>query len=265
MRRLGRYFRLLLTELRISLALAAQYRADFLLQGVMALFWLGWNLVPLLVVFRARPAIAGWSYPEALIVIGWFTLLKSLLDSAISPSLTAVVQHIRTGTLDFVLLKPADAQFLVSTVRFEVWPLLQAGGGLALVAWSLARLGRVPSALQLAAAAGLLGAASLVLYSIWILVVSAAFWVVRLDNLAYLFNAIFDAARWPKSVFRGVARIIFTFIIPLAMMTTYPAEALLGRLAVRTALGAVVGALLMAALARLVWTRAIGHYTSASS
>jgi ABC-2 type transport system permease protein len=260
-----RYVRLLGVQLRVSLALAAQYRADFSLEGLMALFWLGWNLVPLMIVYQQRPSIAGWSYGQALVVIGWFTVLKSLLDAAITPSLLAVVEHIRKGTLDFVLLKPADAQFLVSTVRFELWPLLGAAGGLGLVGWSLARLHHVPTVAQLALAAVLLGAAVLVLYAIWIIVVSAAFYVVRLDNLAYLFNSVFDAARWPASVFRGLVHVIFTFVVPLAMMTTYPAEALLGRLELRTAALALCGALGFTALARLVWTRAIGHYTSASS
>ncbi len=53
---------------------------------------------------------------------------------------------------------------------------------------------------------------------------SAAFYVVKVDNLTYLFESIFDAARWPASVFRGVLRVVFTFVIPLALMTTYPAR-----------------------------------------
>ena len=260
-----RYLRLLGTQVRVSLALAAQYRADFSLEGLMALFWLGWNLVPLVIVYRQRADIAGWSYEQALVVIGWFTVLKAVLDALITPSLMAVVEHIRKGTLDFVLLKPADAQFLVSTVRFELWPLLGAAGGLGLVVWSLARLHHVPTLLQLGLAVALLAAAVMVLYSIWIVVVSAAFYVVRLDNLAYLFNSVFDAARWPSSVFRGLVHVIFTFVVPLAMMTTYPAEALLGRMELRTAVFSLLGAIAFAGLARLVWTRAIGHYSSASS
>ena len=260
-----RYVRLFGVQLRVSLALAAQYRADFSLEGLMALFWLGWNLVPLLVVYRQRNDIAGWSYEQALLVIGWFTVLKALLDAAITPSLMAVVEHIRKGTLDFVLLKPADAQFLVSTVRFELWPLVGAAGGLGLVVFALGRLHHVPTLAQLGLCAALLVAAGLVLYSIWIVVVSAAFYVVRLDNLAYLFNAVFDAARWPQSVFRGIVHVIFTFVIPLAMMTTYPAQALLGRLGGRTAGASLLGAAAFALLARIVWTRAISRYSSASS
>jgi ABC-2 type transport system permease protein len=96
-------------------------------------------------------------------------------------------------------------------------------------------------------------------------VISAAFWVVRLDNLIYLFNSIFDAGRWPSTVFRGGWRILFTFVIPLALMTTYPALAVLGKLHPLTALEALGGAFVFVLLSRLVWTRALGHYTSASS
>ena len=88
---------------------------------------------------------------------------------------------------------------------------------------------------------------------------------MRLDNLIYLFNSVFDAARWPASVFRGVWRVLFTFVVPLALMTTYPALALLGRLDAATAARALGGALAFVLLARAVWRRSIGHYRSASS
>ena len=105
--------------------------------------------------------------------------------------------------------------------------------------------------------------ATLLLYSIWILVISLAFYVVKVDNLSYLFSSIYDAARWPASVFRGVIAFVFTFVIPLAVMTTYPAEALLGRLDLTTLGASVVGSAIFAAAARSVWLRSIGHYTSA--
>ena len=101
--------------------------------------------------------------------------------------------------------------------------------------------------------------------SVFILVSCAAFYVVRLDNLGYLFMSIFDFARWPLQVFRGAWRLFFTFVIPLGVMTTYPAMALLGRLEGRTAAFAVGVALAFLVLSRLTWLRSIRAYTSASS
>jgi ABC-2 type transport system permease protein len=260
-----RYLRLLLVQLRASTALALQYRLDFLGQGALALLWTGWSLVPLLVVFGRREGVAGWTFEEALTVLGWFSVMKGVLEGAVNPSLASVVEHIRKGTLDFVLLKPADAQFLVSTARFMPWRVVDVLAGLGLFTAAFLRMGRGPSAGAVAASALLLVCATLVLYSLWILVISAAFYVVKVDNLSYLFSSIFDAARWPISVFRGALRLLFTFVVPLALMTTYPALALLGKLDAAVAAQAVLGALAFAGLARLVWLRAIGAYTSASS
>jgi len=260
-----RYLRLLAVQFRASAAIAMQYRVEFFGEVLLALFWVAWSLVPIVVVFGHREGVAGWSYEEALVVLGWFALMKGVLEGAVNPSLTTVVEHIRKGTLDFVLLKPADAQFLVSTARFKPARIADAAGGLAIFAVAFHRLGRAPQPPEVLAALALLAVAAITLYSLWILVVSAAFYVVRVDNLSYLFSSIFDAARWPVSVFRGAWRLLFTFVVPLALMTTYPALALLGRLEPVTALGALAGSLLFAAFARVVWKRSVGHYTSASS
>jgi len=261
----ARYLQLLGVQFRASAASAMQYRAAFLVEGVLSLFWAGWSLVPVLVLFGHRPMLRGWSFEEALVVMGWFVLMKGVLEGAVNPSLQAVVEHIRKGTLDFVLLKPADAQFLVSTARFEPWRVVDLSAALAILVFAFHRLGRWPAPLHLAAALLLLICATWTLYSLWILVVSAAFHVVKVDNLAHLFNSIFDAARWPVTVFRGFWRVLFTLVIPLGLMTTYPAQALLGKLSVATAVAAVAGSALFAAFARLVWRSSLKRYTSASS
>jgi ABC-2 type transport system permease protein len=262
---LGRYLRLLGLQLRMSLTLGAQYRWDFLLDGAMSIVWTGLAVVPLYVAFHERPAVAGWTFEQSLVVVGWFTLLKGILDGGVNPSLVVVVDHIRKGTLDFVLMKPADPQFLVSTAKFEPWKGVDALASAALFAWACVLLGRAPTAGQIALGVALLLAATSVLYSLWILVVSAAFWVIRLDNLSYLLNVLFDFGRWPVSLFKGVVRLLFTFVIPVAIMTTFPAQALLGSLPARTAVLSLLGSAVFTLLARRVWQRAIGRYTSASS
>jgi ABC-2 type transport system permease protein len=261
-----RYGRLLRVQLRTAAIGAMQYRADFVVRGLIALLWIGVALIPIVVVFGARRSVAGWTFAEALVVVGWFTLLKGILEGAVNPSLTAVVEHVRQGTLDFVLLKPADAQFLVSTAKFEPWRAIDFAAALVIFGYAFRLLGRWPHPAQILVSLIFLGLATLMLYSIWILVVSASFWVVKIDNLSYLFGSLFDAARWPIDVFgRGALRITFTFIFPLAIMTTYPAQALLGTLRWGTAVLALGGGLAFAGLSRLVWNRALGFYTSASS
>jgi ABC-2 type transport system permease protein len=258
-----RYLRLLGIQLRMSLLLSMQYRLEFFLDAVMSIFWTASAIVPLLVLFDVRRTVSGWAWPEALLVVASFTMLKGVLDGAIQPALGDVVEQVRKGRLDFLLLRPVDAQFMVSTARFEPWRGSDVWLGLVLFGWAFHALGRWPSLGGVAVAATLLVAAVAILYSIAILVVSLSFFVVKVDNLIYLFLSVYDAARWPSSIFRGVLALLFTFVLPLAVMTTFPALALLGHLSAAQGVGAVVGAAAFTVVARGVWLRSIAHYTSA--
>lgn len=260
-----RYLRLFAIQLRASLIFAMQYRADFFVDAAVEICWAAASLLPLLVVMRDGRHIGGFSYGQSLVVMGFFTLLKAIMDGAISPSIAAVVEHVRKGTLDFVLLKPADAQFLVSTTRFYPWRSLNVVTATAIFVYAFRWLGHGPRLEDILWGTLLLLDAVALLYALLVMTVSVAFYAVRVDNLTFLLGALFDAGRWPSRVFRGFAWFFFTFVFPLSLMTTYPAEALLGLLQPQDAAFATAYALAFMVMARLVWNRAISGYTSASS
>lgn len=262
---LSRNLGIVRVQLRLSALLAMQYRWELFADAFFSLFWTGTALLPLWLVFEERPSIAGYTFPEALVVLGFFTILQGVLEGAIHPSLGTVVEHVRTGTLDFVLLKPADAQLLVSTARFAPFRVLNVIAGVAIVARAFALMGRVPSALDVLACLALFASAVAILYGLWILTVSAAFYLGWIDNLRYLFTSVFDAARWPASVYRGALGFVLTFVIPLALMTSYPAWALLGLLEPARIAIALGFGLAFTLGSRLVFARALRRYTSASS
>ena len=261
-----RYLRLAAVQLRMSIAQALAYRANFVVEGVMTLAWLALTLLPLLVLFAGREqGVAGWDAPSALIVIAYFTGVRAVLEGVVSPSIVDLVERIRSGAFDYVLLKPVDAQFQISASRYEPWKILDIIGALVLVVIAFVRRGYGPDASDVALGIALFGAGVAAMYALWIACAAASFWVVRLDNLVYLLGSIFDIGRWPIQVLPGAWRILFTFVIPVALMTTYPAMALLGKLDAATALAVLGGALAMLALSRLLWRAAIRNYTSASS
>ena len=140
-----RTLRVVRAQLHASLALALQYRLEFLVEGALALLWMAVTLVPVLVVFQNRNEITGWTFPEMLLVLGWFVALKGFLEGAISPSLMNVIEHVRKGTLDFVLLKPVDAQLLVSLAKIEPWRSVDLFGAAAIFLYAFRRLGRWPT------------------------------------------------------------------------------------------------------------------------
>jgi ABC-2 type transport system permease protein len=262
---LKRYLVLLWTQLRVSAAQAMAYRANFLVSGVMTFAQIALTLVPLIVLFDQRKQVGDWTAPDMLVVVAYFVGVKAILEGVISPSMQDLVARIRDGSFDYILLKPIDAQAMISASRYEPWNLFDFVAAIAIAVYAFIRRGYAPTGLEIAAGLGLFVAGVIAMYSLWIAVAAAAFWIGRLDNLQWLLGAIFDTARWPVQVFPGAWRIVFTFLIPVAIMTTFPAMALLGRLELRTAAATIAGSLLMLLLSRLVWRAAIRSYTSASS
>jgi ABC-2 type transport system permease protein len=260
-----RYLRLVGVQLRTSVAQAMAYRANFIVQGLTSIAFLALALLPLVVLFDKRDSVAGWTRSDALIVMSYFMGLKAVLEGVVSPSLVDLVERIRSGAFDYALLKPIDAQALVSTAHYEPWKVFDLLGAIGVAVYAFTLRGHAPALPDLALGIALFIAGVLAMYSLWIVCAAASFWVVRMDNLIYLLGAIFDTARFPVQIFSGVWRLVFTFVIPVAIMTTFPAMALLGRLDANRALATIGGALLMLVLSRVVWRAAIRNYTSASS
>lgn len=257
--------RAVLAQMRASWMLALQYRAGFLGEAFGAIFWVGWSVLPLIAVFEQRAEVAGWTAEEALIVVGFFAALQGIVEGFIDPNLRAVVELVRQGTLDFVLLKPVDAQLLVSFHRSTPTKLPHIAAGLALAGWASSRLPDPPGVVEVATAASLLLAATSILYGLYTMVVSTAFWFVRVDNLSYLLLSILDTGRWPLSFYRGAMRFVLTFVVPIGLMTTYPALALRGQLDASGVFRMLGIALAFLAASRLVWSIAVRRYSSASS
>lgn len=249
---------------RVSLLIAMQYRSDFVFNGLTGSLRTLALVAPLVLVFQHRDSVAGWSGPEAALVMAFFLLHSAVSGALMEPNLGAVVEHIRRGTLDLILLKPADAQLLVSFSRVDPSRLWDLPAALLLGGWALSQL-PAPSALQIAGAAVALLSGLAALYGLWLLAICTSFYFVQVDNLRFLLMSASEAGRWPLSVFSPWLRAALVFAVPVGIVTTFPAEILRGNgTFYYSAVAAGVGTSFVV-LSRIVWRRALASYTSASS
>jgi ABC-2 type transport system permease protein len=255
-------FRYAKASLRVSMQTAWVYRADLLLEVLVELFYVGTALAPLFAVFHRMDEVSGWKVGDAVAVAGVFTMLQGFMEAIISPSLLQVIEQVQKGTFDFVMLRPIDAQLGASLSRFSPFKLVNLVAGAAMVLYGVPfRTWTIAGALVFFA---FLFGGALILYSLWLIAVSCTFRFGRLENLPYFIVAWFDAARWPRFVYRGALKIMFTFIFPLAIMTSYPVLALRGMLLPSELALGFVWPMVFLGLARMVWLRALRHYTSGS-
>ena len=71
---------------------------------------------------------------------------------------------------------------------------------------------------------------AIVIYSLWIVLIALTFWFTKFDNNVTILQALLDSGRYPATVYPAWLRIIVTFIIPIAVATTVPLQALRGDL-----------------------------------
>lgn len=250
--------------LRVSLMTGLQYRASFVAELVTGLLSTVAVVLPLLVVYTHTTEVAGWTRPEAMLVTGFFMVFAGLVGTFVEPNLGAVVDGVRDGGLDYLLVKPVDAQLAVSLRTMDPAQIWEVIGGAVVLGYALGHV-PTPTAGAVVAAIAMQVAGLAGMYGLWILVVCTSFWFVRVDNLRFLLSSVSDTGRWPVSVYRGWVRLLLTVVLPVALVTSWPAMALLGRLDGALAAQALAVAAGMLALSRWLWKRALRSYSSASS
>ncbi len=250
--------------MKVSVASAMQYRSNFVLSLFTALLNDGMRLAPLLLVYSHRDTVAGWDMPHAMLVMAFFFALFAVQGAVLEPNLGEAVQSIRTGALDLMLLKPVDAQLLVSLRKIDVASAFAFASALLLGAVALSLSGW-PGPVEVLLAGVLFLAGIAAIYSMWLLAICLSFHFVRVDNLRFLLWSITDAGRWPIDVFKGPVRFLLTAVVPVALITSFPAQALQGQATAEVVGTSVLVAAMFLIGSRWAWTRSLAAYTSASS
>jgi ABC-2 type transport system permease protein len=262
---LHRHLRLVAVQLRIRTLAALEYRAGFWTEGVLGLLWSLGGVIPLVVALEHRPDVVGWTPWELAMLTGCHMMVAGLFGAVVQPAIYAAMEDIRTGALDYLLLRPVDSLVSCLVADFQPWTLLEVIMGLCLLVVAASGAGVSPAPLDVVMLVLVLTSGIVALYALAVLILSFAFRALQLQNLAYLLESLLDFARWPIGVFRGPLKAFFTFVVPFAIMTSYPPMALLGELGPQAVLGALATAMVLAGLARSTWLRALRSYTSASS
>ena len=259
----SRYWQVLRLFWSTSIAAELEYRLNFLLATFGSFGSLIGSLFGLSLFYRGGYQFQGWSWEQALIVLGIFTLLQGFSTTFLVPNLNQIVKQVQQGTLDFVLLKPISSQFWLSARTVSPWGFPDLIFGSAVIGYAGSRLGVTPIAYALSAVPLLFGLLSL--YSLWFMLGATSIWFVKIYNVTEVLRGMLEAGRYPMAAYPIAYRFFFTFIIPVAFLTTIPAETMLQRVDLIWIVGAAGLAIALLLISRAFWKFALRFYTSASS
>jgi ABC-2 type transport system permease protein len=242
-----------------------QYRVNFFLQLFQSLVALATAVAVVALVFLYTPTLGGWEPWELMVVVGVHTALGGVIRSVIQPSMQLLMEDIREGKLDFALTKPVDAQLLVSLRRITVWPLVDVAVGLGVVLLAALQGEVVVTPVGAVTFLAALPLGAVMIYCLWLIITTGAFWIVRMEHVAELFNGLYQAGRWPIGLFPGWLRALFTALVPLAFAVTLPAEALTSRAGLLALAGAALFTLVLVGFTRWFWRLGVNSYAGASA
>ena len=260
-----RYFRLFQVFFQTSIQTDMEYRTDFFARIVASLLGMVTTLGGLTVVFQYTKEIRGWSLPQVVVLLSVYYLLNGLIEMFIAPNMRQIMEQVRQGTLDFVLLKPVSAQFLATFRQVNIWRGVNVLLGFGLAVYSVRKLALHIGPVQAIGFAFTLAAGLAVVYSFWLFLVTLTFWVTRIDNLEQVMWQAFEAGRYPIDIYPGWLRGGLTYVIPVAFIITVPAEVLSGRSGPLQIFIAILVGMVMLTLSSFFWRFGLKHYTGASS
>jgi ABC-2 type transport system permease protein len=258
----GIYFALI----RNSLVRDMTFKANFLFWIFVELLWFVLQLVFNNVLYMHTDHIGTWTKWEVLLLIGTSHFIQQIFQALFLINCSNLSELVHTGKLDFMLLLPVNTRFLVSCRQIDLTGFSSAGSGLAVIVFAAHKLGLHPSWLQLAYFAGLCTAAILIHYSLMFVMACVSFWSVRAQGIMMAYYNLFSIARIPDVAFAGGARVLFTFVIPMLLVSNVPVKVLIQTV---PSPGEILLMLVICAAAFIfsayVWRRALVRYTSASS
>ncbi|WP_139490541.1 ABC transporter permease [Brevibacillus dissolubilis] len=260
-----RHWRIFREFFRTCLVEELEYRSEFIGNLLSSVFGIGIAILTIQIFFYQTDQLGGWVYEDVIILLGIFNFLQGLIDFALRPNMSRLLQHIRRGTLDYVLTKPVDSMFYVSFRHLVFWRLIDVVLGGGLIVYGLMQKQYIPSLSDFLMFVVSMFSSIVLIYALWMLLMTTAFWVIRMDDLSFVFNSFFETTRFPITMYQGWLRIVLTYVLPAAFITSTPAAALLGQWNGVTTLVSLVVAGVFLWLSRRFWRFALRSYTSASS
>ncbi|HYN87983.1 MAG TPA: ABC-2 family transporter protein [Ardenticatenaceae bacterium] len=257
--------KVLATLLKINVQQDLAYRADTLINFLVNLMWLGWELLSLRIIFSNTATLGGWGPGEMVALLGVFRLVNTLMIAVIWPNTQKFNQGVRDGSLDYTLLLPMNSLFLISFSRVVVWRVWDVVLASVLIVAGIRMSGGGTAPGNLAGFVLLVVSGAAILYSLWIVMIGVTFWFVKFDNNVTILQALLEAGRYPTTVYPAWLRVIVTFVVPVAVATTVPVRALRGDLStVQVLLFLGVGVASVVVASR-VWKAGVRRYSGASS
>src|SRR5438876_1154251 len=206
------------------------FKSNFLLWIVVELLWFGLQLSFIGVLYLHTEHIGTWTKWQVVMLIGASHFIQQIFQAFFLINCTNLSELIRTGKLDFLLLLPVNTRFVVSLRQVDLGAFINAGFAVAVMTYAARQMHLSPTLFQIAVFLVLCLAGIFMHYSLMFLLASISFWTVRAQGIVWGYYNLFNIARMPDEAFGGLFKALFTFAIPMLLVSNVPVRVLANKL-----------------------------------
>lgn len=251
---------------KTSVAREMSFKGNFLLWIVVELLWFGLQLSFVGVLFRETTTVGTWTQWEMVLLVGASNFIQQIFQAFFLVNCTNLSELVRTGKMDFLLLLPVNTRFIVSLRQVDLGAFVNAVFGLCVMLYAAGRLHLHPDTLQVLGFAGLCLVGILIHYSLMFMLAAVGFWTVRAQGIVYGYYNLFNIARLPDEAFHGAFKAMFTFALPVLLVSNVPVRVLADKLVSPVAwISLLALGVLWTVISEWFWRLSVRRYTSASS
>ena len=266
LREIKKHLHIYVLFIRFSVMSQMEYRWNFVGNVVMETGYLCVKLSYVVVVYRSNVTIRGFTPDAMLLFIGTFVMLTGGYAGLFMISNFRLRTTVKDGNLDLLMVKPVSLQFMVTMQHADLAILgvdLIAGGIMVIIAW--ARLGIAVTLWTVGGYIGLFGISLLVSYCLFLLPNLSSFWLLNTSAIANITDSFWDFNSMPMVIYSRWIRVIGIFVLPIFVLTNFPALFVLEKLPDSYLAWAVLLPFLLFFIVRRIWLRGLKSYNSASS
>ena len=262
----GRYLGIYAALWKNSVTRETMFKGNFLLWIFVELLWFGLQLSFIGVLYLHTDAIGSWTKWQVVMLVGASHFIQQIFQAFFVINCANLSELVRTGKLDFLLMLPVNTRFVVSLRQVDLGGFVNASFALALMAYAGRQLHLVPNFAHILGFFGLCVVGIAIHYSLMFMLATICFWTVRAQGMVWGYYNLFQIARMPDEAFkRGVFKAVFTFALPMLLVSNVPVRLLVDTLTSPKLLLLLGMAVICPLVSEWVWRISVRRYTSASS
>jgi ABC-2 type transport system permease protein len=261
-----KYLKVYLIQLKNNWVREAIYRTNFLTAAFVDLIWIGVEFSLFTIIYANTKSLAGWTKEEVYFFLGVFFAADAFFTAFFQRNFWLFSDLINKGELDIFLTKPINPLFLALSRYMNLTAVFNIILGLAIMIkfssytnfniYEVKNWGLVFFWLFISLTTQVLLRFS---FCVW------AFWTQRAFALSRLYYQFYMMASKPDSIYPKVIAYIIKTILPFALISSFPAKALLKKLSFKEFILVFFVLTFFYLLDLKLWKKGLKNYQSASS